>query len=67
MSLKIHWPTSLADWPNCRTPDCPNKARTWSLLPWFCFQCGGRKLGLSAMIARYDETHGGPGAWLRDR
>lgn len=47
-------------WPNCQTPDCENKACTWSDRPEICFPCGERVLGRDAMIARFNATHDEP-------
>ena len=44
-------------WPNCGTPDCPNKTCRWSLLPLVCFPCGSLILGRGVMIIRYNLTH----------
>lgn len=47
----------LPYWPNCATPDCPNKTCEWSEMPNLCFKCGEYLLGRAAMIARFDSTH----------
>jgi hypothetical protein len=58
---------NLSHWPNCATPDCEYKTCTWSPWPTRCFKCGERLLGRERMIEAYNATHGGDGAWERDR
>lgn len=55
------WPDSVdpfPEWPNCQTPDCPNKLCMWSGLP-LCFPCGERAMGREYMMARWTMTHPG--------
>jgi hypothetical protein len=46
----------LAEWPNCSTPDCPNKACTWANVTT-CYRCAEHELGAAEMERRYAETH----------
>jgi hypothetical protein len=47
----------LAWWPNCATPDCPNKRCLWSGTA-LCHQCAVHALGAGEMQLRYEETRG---------
>jgi hypothetical protein len=44
------------EWPNCTTPDCPNKQCTWSGLT-LCHPCAVRAIGEGEMVQRFNATH----------
>lgn len=46
----------LSAWPNCPTPDCPNKVCLWADTG-MCYPCSEYALGKSEMEVRYTETH----------
>lgn len=47
----------LDTWPNCATPDCPNKCCVWGLDPAYCYPCNVWMFGEGPTEQRYGEAH----------
>lgn len=52
----------LDDWPNCPTPDCPNKVCLWAGTG-VCHRCSQYHLGVEEMENRYAATRDDEGYW----
>lgn len=48
----------LSTWPNCASPDCPNKVCTWAD-DKFCYPCAERVHGKPYMREAFTKTHYG--------
>jgi hypothetical protein len=47
------------EWPNCATPDCPNKRCLWSGTP-LCYPCAEHALSKEAMRAQWFKYNDAP-------
>lgn len=56
------WDENLSSWPNCATPDCPNKRCCWGS-PTLCHPCEERIVGKAEMTRRYVATRDAEGFW----